>query len=165
MPGALGTGKAAMLLDGSWDVGAAVTASKGKYQFGYFPVPGSNDPADNKSVLAVGETFNVVKGAPNTDAAMKWLAFFSSSKEYAKWIVSTGASSDEVGSDNFPGITAKTMGEWFGKGWISSLIEPAFPATGAFYDQSANWPTLLLDVAQGSKSPQSAAKTIQAGWP
>jgi len=165
MPGSIASGKAAMLLDGSWDVGSVVKDSKGKYQFGYFPVPGSNNPADNKSVLSVGETFNVVKGAPSTDAAMKWLAFFSSPKEYAKWIVATGASSTEVGSDHFPGVTAKTMGNWFGKGWDSPLIEPAFPASGSFYDQSANWPTMLLDVAQGSKSPQAAAETIQKGWP
>ena len=51
MPGAFADGKAAMLLDGSWDL-ASVQAANQSTQVGFFPLPGSNTAADNKSAAA-----------------------------------------------------------------------------------------------------------------
>ena len=64
MPTDFAAGKAAMLLDGSWDM-ALVEAAHPKFQVGFFPLPGSNIAANNQSELQNDLTFSC-RTAPRT---------------------------------------------------------------------------------------------------
>jgi raffinose/stachyose/melibiose transport system substrate-binding protein len=69
-------GKAAMISDGTWNVGSLREANK--VDFGYFPLPASNAAADNTSLGGKVElTLAVPSNAKNQPAAMAWLSFFA----------------------------------------------------------------------------------------
>lgn len=162
MPGDFAKGDAAMLLDGSWDV-AAIHKANPKMQVGFFPLPGSNTAANNQPYMADNLTFSVTAKSPHKAAAMKWLAFFSSPTEYAKYVNITGISPSET-SGSYNGFVAQTMGKWFGKGVTSGKAFPVLSPTASYWDQPTNWPKLQQDVMNGKKSPQQVEKLYQQGW-
>lgn len=162
MPGAFADGKAAMLLDGSWDL-ASVQAANPSVQVGFFPLPGSNTPANNKSELQNDLTFSVLNGSPHKALAMKWLAFFSQPNIYKQYVDITGISSSQK-SGTFSSFSAQVLGSWFGKGDYYTSYYPVLSDTDSYWDQPANWPTLQQDVISGSKTPAQAEQLYQSGW-
>lgn len=163
IPGALADDKAAMMLDGSWDV-PSVLADNPHIQIGYFPFPGSDNAAQNKPVLSTGDTFSVLSDAPNKAGGLKWLGFFSSPQAYRIWIDESGGTPTERLPIHYDTATAKVIGPSFGTGYNSNSILPAFPPSGPYYDQDDNYADLLLDVANGSKTPLQVQRTYQQGW-
>ena len=162
MPGAFADGKAAMLLDGSWDL-ASVQAANKSTQVGFFPLPGSNTAADNKSELQNDLTFSVLNGSPHKALAMKWLAFFSKSNIYKQYVDTTGISSSQ-NSGTFSSFSSQVLGSWFGKGDYYTSYYPVLSDTDSYWDQPANWPTLQQDVISGSKTPAQVEQLYQSGW-
>lgn len=162
MPGAFANGKAAMLLDGSWDM-PTVHSANAKMKVGFFPLPGSNEASANQPITSPNLTFSILKNAPDSANAQKWMAFFSSPRIYAQWIKITGGSATKK-SGSYGGFTAGVLGKWFGKGDQASAIMPTLPTTGAYWDETTNWPKLQLDVIQGSKTPAQVQKLYQTGW-
>jgi raffinose/stachyose/melibiose transport system substrate-binding protein len=162
MPGAFAQGKAAMLLDGSWDL-ASVQQANPSVQVGFFPLPGSNTPADNKSELQNDLTFSVLNASPHKALAMKWLAFFSQPNIYKQYVDTTGISSSQNGG-SFSSFAAQVLGSWFGKGDYYTSYYPVLADTDSYWDQPANWPTLQQDVISGSKTPAQAEQMYQTGW-
>jgi raffinose/stachyose/melibiose transport system substrate-binding protein len=162
MPGDFAKGQAAMLLDGSWDL-AAVHQANPSMQVGFFPLPGSDTPADNQPFIQDNLTFAVLHNAPDKPAAIKWLQFFSQPKIYQQYVDITGISPSQR-SGTYDSFAAKVMGTWLSKGVNGSVTYPVLSPTDPYWDQPANWPTLQLDVVQGSKTPSQAQSLYQSGW-
>src|SRR5215469_7073938 len=162
MPGAFATGKAAMLLDGSWDL-ASVQQSNPNAQVGFFPLPGSNVAANNQSELQNDLTFSVLNASKNKALAMKWLAFFSKPNIYSQYVDITGISSSQT-SGSFSSYAAKVLGSWFGKGDYYTNYFPVLADTDSYWDQPANWPTLQQDVISGKKTPAQVEQLYQSAW-
>jgi raffinose/stachyose/melibiose transport system substrate-binding protein len=160
--GDFAAGKAAMELDGSWDL-ASLHQANPKLQLGYFPVPFSDNAADNQAFSQNDLTFYVVNSSPNKTAAMKWLEFFSSPQIYAQYVNITGISSSQK-SGHFTGFASQVMGSWFGKGVSLTVLYPALSPSNGYYDQAANWPNLQLSVIQGKMTAAQAAATYQKDW-
>jgi raffinose/stachyose/melibiose transport system substrate-binding protein len=155
-------GKAAMLLDGSWDL-ASIHQANPKLQAGYFPIPFSNTAADNQAYSQNDLTFYVLAHSQNQPAAMKWLSFFSQPDIYAQYVNITGISPSQK-SGTFTGFASQVMGSWFGKGVNQTVMYPALSPSNGYYDQQANWPDLQLSVMQGKMTPQQAATTYAKDW-
>jgi raffinose/stachyose/melibiose transport system substrate-binding protein len=162
MPGAFADGKAAMLLDGSWDL-ASVQAANPKTQVGFFPLPGSNTAANNKSELQNDLTFSVLNGSPHKALAMKWLSFFSQPNIYKQYVDTTGISSSQ-NSGTFSSFSSQVLGSWFGRGDYYTNYYPVLSDTDSYWDQPANWPTLQQDVISGTKTPAQVEQLYQSGW-
>lgn len=155
-------GKAAMELDGSWDL-PSIQQANPKLQVGYFPLPFSSKASDNQAYAQNDLTFYVVRQSKNQAAAQKWLSFFSQPKNYAQYVNATGISPSQSGG-TYGGYASKVMGKWFGKGVNQIQMYPALSPSNGYYDQQANWPNLQLQVMQGKMSAQQAAATYQKDW-
>lgn len=162
MPGAFANAKAAMLLDGSWDLSSVAQANP-KLKMGYFPLPGSNNPKLNQSLLQPDLTFNVLNNSPHKAAALKWLNFFASPKIYAQYVNATGISPSRS-SGSYNSVASHALGKWFGQGVSLDKIFPQLPGSGSFYVQPKNWWELQLEMYQGKYTPQQVAKMVQSGW-
>src|SRR5579875_189468 len=162
MPGDFAKGDSAMLIDGSWDL-PLIQQANPSIKVGFFPLPGSNTPADNQAWNQANLTFSVLKNAPNKAAALKWMQFFSSSKEYESYVNATGISPSQSGG-TYNSFAATAMGSWFGKGVNGAQAYPILSSNDGYWDQLANWPTLQLDVIQGSKTPQQVESLYQNAW-
>jgi raffinose/stachyose/melibiose transport system substrate-binding protein len=162
MPGDFAKGDAAMLLDGSWDL-PLIQKANPSIKVGYFPLPGSDTPADNQSFNEDNLTFSVLKNAPDKAAALKWLQFFSSPAEYESYVNQTGISPSQSGG-TYNSFAATAMGQWFGKGVNGAIAYPILSSNDGYWDQLANWPTLQLDVIQGSKTPAQVEALYQKDW-
>ena len=44
------------------------------------------------------------------------------------------------------------------------MLYPVLSSTDDYWDQPANWPTLQLDVMQGSKTPAQVEALYQSNW-
>jgi raffinose/stachyose/melibiose transport system substrate-binding protein len=162
MPTDFAAGKAAMLLDGSWDM-ALVQAAHPKFQVGFFPLPGSNIAADNQSELQNDLTFSVPSASPHKALAMEWLKFFSQPNIYAQYVDTTGISSSQV-SGTFNSYSAQVLGSWFGKGDYYTNYMPILSTTNSYYDQPVNWANLQQSMVSGSMTPQQVEQKYQSGW-
>lgn len=162
MPGDFAAGKAAMLLDGSWDLAAVHTANP-KMQVGFFPMPGSNHAQYNVPFVAGDLTWVVLKSGPDHSAALKWLNFFSSPKIYQQYVDYVGITPSEKGG-TYQSFAQTVLGKWFGKGVNAAQVFPDLPASGPYWDQSSNWPKLQLDMYLGKYTPKQVASMYEQGW-
>ena len=161
MPGSFACGKAAMLLDGSWDM-ASVLQANPTMQIGYFPLPGSNVASRNQSILQPDLTWVVLKNGKDQAQALKWLDYFSQPKVYAAYVKETGISPSFKG--NYPSATSKILGAWNSKGLLEADAEPALPSTGPFGLQPTNFYNTLQQVLLGQVSVAKATSEWQSEW-
>ncbi|MFC5467345.1 ABC transporter substrate-binding protein [Cohnella suwonensis] len=90
LPSLFISGQVAMIADGTWN---APTLKSGdpNLEFGYFPIPGSNDAAQNASLAGKYDmSWTVLEKSKNKDAALKWLAMQSEPEEYAAFVKASG---------------------------------------------------------------------------
>jgi raffinose/stachyose/melibiose transport system substrate-binding protein len=89
-PGRFASGAAAMLPAGSWDA-PAIEAANPSLKLGYFPMPASDNAADNKYLGGKYDVGWVVNAhTTKKDAALKWLDFFSQPANYQEYVTATG---------------------------------------------------------------------------
>lgn len=89
-PGRFASGAVAMYPAGSWDAPAIEKANPG-LNYGYFPMPGSDNPADNKYLAGKYDVGWVVAAkTANKDASLKWLDFFSQPDTYQAYVNAVG---------------------------------------------------------------------------
>lgn len=81
--------KVAMMVNGVWEAGA-VQAAKPDMNFGYFPLPATDDPARIKLIGKYDMTWYVTNNGGNTEGAIKWLEFFSQPEIYQEFVQATG---------------------------------------------------------------------------
>ena len=162
MPGNFAKGDSAMLLDGSWDL-PTIQQANPSMKVGFFPLPGSNNPADNQPMNIYTLTLSVLKNASNQTAANDWMAFFSSKPEYQQYVDMTGSSPTEPGITH-SSFTGSVLGSWFGKGLNVSVTFPILSPSDGYWDQPSYWPELQQDVINGSKTPSQVEGMYQSNW-
>jgi len=162
MAGAFATNKAAMLLDGSWDLGPIQQANP-SLQMGAFPFPGSSTANLNQPLVAPDLNLEVLSKAHDKAAALKYLAFFSSKPIYQQYVDITGISPTETGG-TYSSVASHVLGSMFGQGLNVSGVFPILYQDEGYYDTNANWPTLQLQVMAGSTTPNKAAELYQSAW-
>lgn len=90
LPSLFAGGKVAMIADGTWDA-PTIAKANDKLQFGYFPIPGSEDPAKNASLAGKYDlTLTVAEKGPNKEGALKWMEEFSKPENYTSFVKSAG---------------------------------------------------------------------------
>ncbi len=162
MPTAFAAGKAAMLLDGSWDLSAVFEANP-HMQVGYFPLPGGPNARLDAPILQTDLTWVILARSKNQAAAKQFLDFFASPKIYSQYVSITGISPSFEGS--YTSQTEKVLGpKYFGNGVLAGDIFPVLPAGGPFVLQLNNFWSLQLDMVQGQKTPRQVAQTLQQAW-
>ncbi len=160
--GAFANNEFAMLFDGSWDQKTIGDVVGDKFEFGMFPMPGSDDAENNRFLNGKLELqMCAVSGSENTDAALKWLEFFSQPEQYATFVELSGFAPSQpniVTNDAFlDSISAYT--EEFSLFWEAVFIAPQelAPEGGVGFAY-----TLLSPL--GSSTPAEAAAAAQAAW-
>lgn len=83
-------GKAAMLPDGTWEA-PAIQQADPNFQFGYFPLPASDNAGDNNFLAGKYDIgWAIAASSKHQDAALKWLAFYADPANYTKFINAVG---------------------------------------------------------------------------
>lgn len=150
-------GQAAMISDGTWNVGSLTEA--GGVDFGYFPLPASDNAADNKYLGGKVElSLAVPANAPNSAAALAWLDFFSNN--YSLFNDRAGfapAQQGVAGAEFYTEIAPYT--EQFEPAWDTIWI--ANPKAGQDAALPFNWNAVT---PMGTSDAQAAADAAQAAW-
>ncbi|WP_156408064.1 extracellular solute-binding protein [Ensifer sp. Root127] len=154
-------GQAAMMLNGTWQIGASADAPEG-FELGYFAFPTVKDGSgDQSDVLAgVAATFGISQKAENKADAVTLLKFLTSSQVMTKYVelrktmvtvkdATTEAAAGPVLFD----ISSKLMAK---AGHLDPFYDTAMPpaATNIYY-------TSLQGVLDGSVPPADAAKRLE----
>lgn len=154
-------GQAAMMLNGTWQIGASADAPEG-FELGYFAFPTVKDGAgDQSDVLAgVAATFGISQKVENKADAVALLKFLTSRQVMTKYVelrktmvtvkdATTEAAAGPVLFD----ISSKLMAA---AGHLDPFYDTAMPpaATNIYY-------TSLQGVLDGSVPPADAAKRLE----
>lgn len=90
LPSLFVSGKVAMIADGTWNA-PTIKSADPNLEFGYFPIPGSNDAAQNASLAGKYDmSWMVLEKSKNKDAALKWLEMQSEPDNYAEFVKASG---------------------------------------------------------------------------
>ncbi|MGA3218958.1 MAG: extracellular solute-binding protein [Acidimicrobiales bacterium] len=163
MPADFGANKAAMLLDGSWDL-SVVHQANPSLQVGSFPLPGSSIASQNLPLVQPDLNLEILNKAPDKANALLWLKFFSSQPIYDQYVDITGISPSET-SGTYTSFSSGVLGSWLGKGTqVANLLPNPMPPVEGYYDTATEFPLLQEQVMAGSVTPQKAAQMIQSSW-
>jgi raffinose/stachyose/melibiose transport system substrate-binding protein len=161
IPALFAAGNVAMVPDGTWNSPTILTAVSGAFDVGYFPFPGSDTAADNAFLNGKVELMLAVPtSAPNKDAAMAWLKFFSEPANYTKFVATSGFSPAEpnISGSAFLDTIAPYTAE-FRPAWDTIWIANNDAGQDAVYP--FNYPALS---PLGTSGPSEAAKAAQSSW-
>lgn len=161
IPAAFANGEVAMTVDGTWDQTTIDQAVAGKFDYGYFPLPASDDAAANATLGGKVELRMVVPtSAPNKSAAMAYLDFFSQPSEYKKFVKTTGFAPAQP---NIPSSAFLQSIEKYTKTFSPAWDTVWTPNSKA--GQAAVFPFNYTAISPlGTASPDAAAKAAQAAW-
>jgi raffinose/stachyose/melibiose transport system substrate-binding protein len=152
-------GKFAMMSDGTWNTTTIQQAGGSKLDFGYFPLPASDNAADNKYLGGKVElTLAVPSNAKNKDAAIEYLSFFSDNYQLFDDKAGFAPSVIAAKSNPFYAEIAK----------YTSTFEPAWDTlwiadtkAGPAAQLPFNWAGIA---PMGSSDAQGAADASQKDW-
>jgi len=89
-PARFASGAVAMMVDGSYTA-PTIDQAKPAFEYGYFPLPGSDNAADNTEFGGRPDiSFAVAAASPNVEAAQRWLDFYSMPDNYGPVVQATG---------------------------------------------------------------------------
>lgn len=163
MPADFGANKAAMLLDGSWDL-SVVHQSNPNLQVGSFPLPGSEVASQNLPLVQPDLDLEILSKAPDQANALLWMGFFARPQIYDQYVDITGISPSET-SGTYTSFSSGVLGSWLGKGTqVSNILPNPMPPVEGYYDTATEFPLLQEQVMAGSVTPQKAAQDIQGSW-
>lgn len=100
-PGRFIAGKAAMMIDGTWNAGT-LGALDPNFQFGYFPFPGDTDKKPNQLQGKYDMQFNIFAKTKNKDVCLQWLDFLSQKENYTPFVSECGF------FPTMPGVTSSS---------------------------------------------------------
>lgn len=154
-------GQAAMLLNGTWQIGASADAPEG-FELGYFAFPSvSGGAGDQSDVLAgVAASFGISEKAENKADAVTLLKFLTSPEVMTKYVelrktmvTVKGATTEAAAGPVLYGISNELMNA---AGHLDSFYDTAMPpaATNIYY-------TTLQGVLDGSVAPADGAKRLE----
>jgi len=161
IPSGFAAGDFAMTIDGTWNQTTIDSAVGGAFDYGYFPLPASEDAADNATLAGKVELrLAAASNASNKAAALAYLEFFSEPDVYATFVESTGfapAQPDIAASEFLDGIAeyTKTFSPAWDTIWVSN--QDAGPAAGFPFNYPAIAPL-------GTSTVEQAAQEAQDAW-
>ncbi len=100
-PGRFVTGKAAMMIDGTWNAGAIEDLDP-NFKYGYFPFPGDVDGKPNQLQGKYDMQFNIYADSPNLDWCLKYFEFLSQKENYEPFVSALGF------FPTMPGVTSSS---------------------------------------------------------
>ncbi len=161
IPAGFAAGDFAMTVDGTWDQPTIDAAVAGKFDYGYFPFPGSDDAADNAFLNGKTELqLAIPTSAKNQKAAKAWLAFFSDKANYELFLKKSGFSSAQPDIETSAFLTS--IGQY------TATYQPAWDQIWFANNKAGqdavfpfNYPALT---PLGSDSPEQAAQAAQKAW-
>jgi raffinose/stachyose/melibiose transport system substrate-binding protein len=161
VPAGFAAGQYAMTPDGTWDEPTIAAAVGSKFQYGYFPIPTSENAADNATLGGkVDLSLAVAASTKNKTAALAYLSFFSQPKNYATYVKLSGtvpAEPDIPASTFLTGISKYTA--TFSPAWDTIWV--ANGKSGA----AATFPFNYAGIAPlGSESVTGAAQASEKDW-
>ncbi|WP_223693850.1 ABC transporter substrate-binding protein [Leifsonia poae] len=161
IPSGFAAGDFAMTVDGTWDQPTIAAAVAGKFDYGYFPFPGSDKAADN--ALLNGKTelqLAIPSSAKNKTAALAWLDFFSQKQNYELFLGKSGFSPAQ------PDISTSDFLQSIGQ--YTATYQPAWDQIWFANNKAGqdavfpfNYPALT---PLGSDTPEQAAQAAQKAW-
>jgi len=161
IPGDFATGKVAMTIDGTWNQTTIDSAVNGAFDYGYFPLPASDDAADNATLGGKVELRLVAAAnGPNKDAALAYLKFFSEPENYTKFVEISGfapAQPDIPASEFLEGLSQYTA--TFTPAWDTLWTPNVNAGQGALFP--FNYPAIA---PLGTMTVKEAAQTAQSDW-
>jgi raffinose/stachyose/melibiose transport system substrate-binding protein len=161
VPAGFAAGQYAMTPDGTWDTPTIAAAVGSKFQYGYFPIPTSENPADNANLGGkVDLSLAVAAGTKNKTAALAYLSFFSQPQNYATYVKLSGTAPAEpnIPAGSFLTSIAKYTGT-FSPAWDTIWI--ANSKSGAAASFPFNYPGIA---PLGSGTAASAAQAAEKDW-
>ncbi|MGO1316600.1 MAG: ABC transporter substrate-binding protein [Cellulomonadaceae bacterium] len=160
-PAGFAAGDYAMLPDGTWNQPTIDAAVDGAFEYGYMPIPTSDDAEANSSLNGKVELqLAVPAGAKNQANALAWLEFFSDPVNYATFVELSGfspAQTDIEQSAFLEGISDYTKD--FGLAW--EQVWTGNPKAGQAALFPFNYPALT---PLGTMDARQAAEAAQKDW-
>lgn len=161
LPGLFASEQVAMAIDGSWNA-AAIKSANPDLKFGYFAIPGSNDPAKNKLAGKYDMSWMVLEKSKNKEAALKWLELQSEPEEYAKFIASSGFQPNQKVNVEDPFLAElSTQLDGFKLAWDQLFINRQNVGE---YAAGSSIHAEFLAPAGPLKTPQELAEKSQQDW-
>jgi raffinose/stachyose/melibiose transport system substrate-binding protein len=161
IPSEFASGQVAMTIDGTWNQTTIDSAVNGAFDYGYFPLPASDNASDNKLLGGKVELrLAVASSAPNKTAAMAYLDFFSQPAQYKKFIATTGFAPAEPNIPASAFLTSiKDYTSTFSPAWDTVWV----PNSNA--GQAATFPFNYPGIAPlGTGTVAQAASDSQSAW-
>ncbi len=152
-------GKYGMMSDGTWNVTTLQSAGQGKLDFGYFPLPASDNAADNANLGGKVElSLAVPSNAKDKSAALAWLGSFADNYKLFNDQAGFAPSEQGVTSNAFySGISSYTS--TFEPAWDTLWI--ANTKAGPAAQFPFNWQGLQ---PMGTQNAQGAADAAEKDW-
>jgi raffinose/stachyose/melibiose transport system substrate-binding protein len=161
IPAGFAKGEFAMTPDGTWNEPTIASAVGSKFEFGYFPVPTSDNAAENATLGGKIElTLAVPSSAKNKNAALAYLDFFSQPENYTKFVTLAGFASSEPDIATSPFLKSITnYTKTFSPAWDTVFVQNPKAGTAAAF------PFNYVGVAPlGGGTPAEAAAKAQKDW-
>ncbi len=161
IPSGFAKGQFAMVPDGTWSSPTIAAAVGKNFDFGYMPIPTSDNAADNALLGGKVElTLAVPAHARNKTAALAYLDFFTQPQNYQKFVKLSGFASAE------PNIPASAFLTSIGK--YTKTFSPAWDTvfvTNPKAGSKATYPFNYLDLSPlGRGGARQAAAQAQKDW-
>lgn len=161
IPAGFAKGQYAMVPDGTWSSPTIAAAVGSNFDFGYMPIPTSDNAADNALLGGKVElTLAVPAHAKNRTAALAYLDFFTQPKNYQTFVKKSGFAAAEANipaSKFLNSISQYTKS--FSPAWDTIFI--ANPKAGS----KATYPFDYSDLKPlGKDTPSQAAAQSEKDW-
>ncbi len=161
VPSLFANGSVAMTPDGTWNQTTIDSAVAGKFPYGYFPIPTSDDAADNATLGGKVEIrLSATAASKNKAAALAYLDFFSQPDNYKLFIADAGFVPAQAGIGSTPFLESiKDYTKTFSLAWdnVWTANANAGPA--------AKFPFNYVGIAPlGTETPAKAAESAQKDW-
>ena len=161
IPSGFASGSFAMTADGTWNEPTLAAAVGNKFQFGYFPIPTSDNAEDNALLGGKIElTLAIPANAKNKMAALAYLNFFTQPKNYQKFASLSGFASSEpnIPASKFLDSISQYTKE-FTPAWDWGFVSN--PKAGAKAQFPFNYQSIT---PLGNSTPAQAAAESQRDW-
>lgn len=161
VPSGFAAGDFAMTVDGTWNQLVIDSAVNGAFDYGYFPLPGGDDAADNAALGGKVELrMAIAANGPNQTAAMAYLDFFSQPENYSQFVGTAGFAPAQPNVQLSDFLTSLSD--------YTATFEPAWdtvwtvnPDAGA----AATFPFNYTAIAPlGQADPEAAANEAESAW-
>lgn len=155
--------EAAILPDGTWGA-QGVIKGEPDFEWGYFPLPGSDDPEANSILRGKLETnLAIPANAEDKDCALKFFEFYSQPENYQLYVTENGVMPTQPNMETtefFESIEQYTGEEGFAPAWGTVF----FPNPAAGVNVRVGFPYDQIAPMGTETDMQALAEASQAAW-